>query len=325
MSILVTGTAGFIGSHVTTALLKRGETVIGVDNVNDYYDVNLKEARLAQLQKISNFHFYRKDLADKKNIDLLLSAHPEIDRVIHLAAQAGVRYSLMNPHAYLEANIHGHLNILELCRHLPNFKHLVYASSSSVYGSNQKLPFSILDPVEKPISIYAATKRSCELMSHTYSHLFQIPTTGLRFFTVYGPWGRPDMSAFIFTKAILDGTPLPVFNQGEMRRNFTYIDDIVKGTIACLDKPCQTNLARVYNIGNNKSEHLLDFIGVLEKELGKKAKIDFQPIQPGDVKETIADISETTRDFGFMPTTHIETGLKNFVHWYRSFYATIPA
>lgn len=320
MTILVTGAAGFIGYHVSKQLLERNETVIGVDNLNDYYDPLLKKARLEQLLPHQNFTFYPIDIANKSEVEKLVQTHGDIDRIIHLAAQAGVRYSLTNPFAYSEANVVGHLTILEACRKL-NLQHLVYASSSSVYGANQKLPFSVLDAVDQPISLYAATKRCCELMSYTYSHLYGIPATGLRFFTVYGPWGRPDMSAFLFTKAILADQEIPVFNQGDMRRNFTYIDDIVAGTIGCLDTPPNKNLLhRVYNIGNNRSEPLMDFIHTLETAIGKKAQIRFEPMQPGDVKETIADISDTTRDFGFLPKTNIAEGLNNFVTWYRSFY-----
>lgn len=336
MTILVTGAAGFIGYHICQRLLQREEQVIGVDNLNDYYDVRLKLARLEQIQTDKNFQFYQLDTANKADIESLANRHPNINRIVHLAAQAGVRYSLVNPYAYVDANVLGYLTILELCRKLP-IEHLVYASSSSVYGANHKLPFSIQDPVNHPISLYAATKRTCELMSYTYSHLFKVPTTGLRFFTVYGPWGRPDMSAFIFTKAILQEEEIPVFNHGNMRRNFTYIDDIAKGTIACLDgipllklnpevheenavdnEP--SSLHRIYNLGNNRSENLMDFIHSLENLIGKKAKIRFEPMQPGDVKETIADITESTRDFGFLPKTNIEEGLKHFVTWYRSFY-----
>jgi UDP-glucuronate 4-epimerase len=335
MTILVTGAAGFIGYHACQTLLSRGEKVIGVDNLNDYYDVRLKQARLEQLQANKHFEFYLINIADRAAVENLVKEHSDISRIIHLAAQAGVRYSLINPYAYSEANVLGHLTILEACRRLPKLKHLVYASSSSVYGANQKLPFSVSDPVEQPISLYAATKRSCELMSYTYSHLFQIPATGLRFFTVYGPWGRPDMSAFIFTKAILTGQVIPVFNHGDMRRNFTYVDDIVQGTLACLDNPGSCSIPqatsqealsssrpphRVYNIGNNKSEPLMNFIHTLENIIGKKANIQFEDMQPGDVKETIADISDTTRDFGFLPKTNIEEGLQNFVSWYRGFY-----
>ncbi|HXH54146.1 MAG TPA: NAD-dependent epimerase/dehydratase family protein [Gammaproteobacteria bacterium] len=323
MTILVTGAAGFIGYHVCQKLLQRQEKVIGIDNLNHYYDVRLKEARLAELQTQPHFKFYKIDIANKTEFDDFIKENPHITQIVHLAAQAGVRYSLTNPFAYTEANVVGHLAILEACRTLP-IKHLVYASSSSVYGANQKLPFSVNDPVDQPISLYAATKRSAELMSYTYSHLFGLPATGLRFFTVYGPWGRPDMSAFIFTDAIFKNQEIPVFNQGDMRRNFTYIDDIVAGTISCLDKPPSPPLHevphRVYNIGNNRSESLMGFIQTLENIIGQKAKIRFEPMQPGDVKETIADISDTTRDFGFLPKTHIEEGLTNFVSWYRNYY-----
>jgi UDP-glucuronate 4-epimerase len=319
--VLVTGSAGFIGYHVCEYLLKRQETVIGIDNLNDYYDPNLKKARLKILQAYKNFHFEPLDLSDRKAMSQFTDKHPNIERIVHLAAQAGVRYSLQNPFAYTDANIQGHLAILEACRKLP-LKHLVYASSSSVYGTNEKLPFAIEDPVDTPMSLYAVTKRSCELMSFCYSHLFQIPSTGLRFFTVYGPWGRPDMSAFIFTRAIFENQEIPVFNYGDMRRNFTYIDDIVQGTIACLDAPPvpKTVQHRLYNIGNDRSESLMDFIHTLEKITGKKANINLMPIQPGDVKETIADITNTTQDFGFQPKTNIEEGLTHFVHWYREFY-----
>lgn len=331
MTILVTGNAGFIGFHVAEKLLQRGENVIGIDNLNDYYDVTLKRARLNALSKSPKFTFYQINIAEPKAVDHIIKKHPEIDRIVHLAAQAGVRYSLTHPHLYTEANVVGHLAILEACRLLPNLKHLVYASSSSVYGSNQKLPFSVSDPVDHPISLYAATKRTCELMSYTYGHLFGIKSTGLRFFTVYGPWGRPDMSAFLFTKAILAGQEISVFNHGDMRRNFTYIDDIVAGTIACLDNPTEINasissnttssrLSRIYNIGNNQSEALMDFIHTLEDIIGKKARIRFEEMQPGDVKETIADIADTTKDFGFLPKTNIQEGLKSFVKWYRDYY-----
>lgn len=320
MTTLVTGAAGFIGYHTCQHLLQRGERVIGIDNLNNYYDVRLKEARLSKLQTHAHFSFEKLNINNKEIIQSLIAQYPDIDQIVHLAAQAGVRYSLTNPFAYADSNLMGHLTILELARALPKLKNLVYASSSSVYGANQKLPFSIKDPVDYPISLYAATKRSCELMSYTYSHLFGIPIIGLRFFTVYGPWGRPDMSAFIFTKSILAGEEIPVFNHGDMRRNFTYIDDIVQGVIRSLDLPLPAT-HRLYNIGNNRSESLMHFINVLEQHLGKKALIRFKPLQPGDVKETIADITETTRDFGFMPKTHIEEGLKNFVSWYKEFYA----
>lgn len=321
MTTLITGAAGFIGSHVAHALLARGEEVIGLDSLNTYYDVKLKQARLANLAAQPGFSFHKVNIAEQESLNAVMSKHKDIDRIVHLAAQAGVRYSLTNPEAYAEANMVGHLNMLEAARALPNLQHMVYASSSSVYGANEKLPFSVSDPVDRPISLYAATKRSAELMSHTYSHLFEMPLTGLRFFTVYGPWGRPDMSAFIFTKAILEDQELPVFNHGKMRRNFTYIDDIVLGTIGCLDNPAVNGPKhRLYNIGNNKSEELMHFIEVLEQTIGKKAKLKLEPMQPGDVKETIADITDTTRDFDFKPRTDIEQGLANFVNWYRKYH-----
>lgn len=323
MPILVTGAAGFIGYHVCHHLLQRDEHVIGIDNLNDYYDVRLKKARLERLQAKPHFEFFQMDIANHSAIKDFVEKYPNIDRIIHLAAQAGVRHSLTHPYAYTEANVVGHLAILEACRSLP-IKHLVYASSSSVYGANQKLPFSIQDPVDHPISLYAATKRSGELMAYTYSHLFNIPATGLRFFTVYGPWGRPDMSAFLFTDSIFHDREIAVFNYGDMRRNFTYIDDIVQGVIACLDHlpTLHPNVVphRIYNIGNNRSEHLMNFIRTLENIIGKKAKIRFEPLQPGDVKETIADITQSTRDFKFLPRTNIEEGLKHFVKWYKEFY-----
>lgn len=324
MTILVTGVAGFIGFHACQRFLEKGEKVIGIDNLNPYYDVTLKQARLAKLKEHENFIFYQISIENQKAMEQLASSHPDIDYVVHLAAQAGVRYSLTQPYAYGQANLMGHLTILEFCRNLPKCKHLVYASSSSVYGSNKKLPFSVKDRTDSPISLYAATKKSCELMSHSYSHLFEIPITGLRFFTVYGPWGRPDMSAFIFTKAILSGTEMPVFNFGKMRRNFTFINDIVDGTIACLEKPPMPDengvKHKVYNIGNNRSEELMDFIKTLEELLGKKANIKFEPLQAGDVVETIADISDSTKDFGFTPKTNMKKGLKTFINWYRKYY-----
>lgn len=329
MKILVTGVAGFIGFHLASELLNKGHDVIGLDNLNNYYSIALKESRLAALKDSykNKFTFERLDLADRNIIDDFAKSYDEITHIVHLAAQAGVRYSIKNPHAYLDSNLAGHLNILEICRRLPNLEHLVYASSSSVYGSNSKLPFSVDDPVEHPISLYAATKRSCELMSHTYSHLYKIPSTGLRFFTVYGPWGRPDMSAFIFTKAIFAGEPIEVFNNGDMRRNFTYISDVVAGTSNCLfqspvikmklsDLVCH----KVYNIGNNRSEKLMDFINTLENLIGKKANIKFLPMQAGDVKETVADIVATTKDFNFKPEINIQQGLENFILWFKEYY-----
>ena len=324
MTVLVTGAAGFIGFHTARALLARGVGVVGIDNVNDYYDPALKEARLAILQESDAFDFQRADIADKDAIFALTSRRSDIDRVVHLAAQAGVRYSLINPYAYMRTNLEGHVVLMEACRELPNLRHFVYASSSSVYGANTKLPFSVSDPVEHPVSLYAATKRSMELLSESYARMFALPLTGLRFFTVYGPWGRPDMAAFIFTKKILAGEPIPVFNNGDMRRDFTFVDDIVQGVIGCLDGPADLvdgkSPHRVYNIGNNASENLMDFIAILEQALGRKAEIDFQPMQPGDVRETYADIEATRRDFGFEPTISIAEGIPRFIEWYREFY-----
>ena len=326
MAVLVTGAAGFIGYHVSAALLARGESVVGVDMVNDYYDVALKEARLAELTKQSNFNFSfeRIDIAEQ---DALADAcgGAGIDRVVHLAAQAGVRHSLSHPFDYQRGNLEGHLRILEFCRGLDRFTHLVYASSSSVYGGNKKLPFSEADRVDVPVSLYAATKKAGELMSHSYSHLYRIPITGLRFFTVYGPWGRPDMAAWLFVRAILAGEPIKVFNNGDMMRDFTYIDDIVAGVLAVLDQPPQegdgeTPPHQVFNIGNNRSEKLMRFIGLIEDALGAKAEIDFMPMQEGDVKETYADIEAIRNAVGFSPTTTIEQGIPKFIAWYRDYH-----
>ena len=324
MTVLVTGAAGFIGFHTCRALLDRGDSVIGVDDVNDYYDLTLKEARLAVLGERSGFHFERLDIAERAEMDLLTDRHPHIDRVVHLAAQAGVRYSLINPYAYLRTNVDGQLMVLEACRRLKGIKHLVFASSSSVYGGNTEMPFTTDCRVDTPLSLYAATKRSAELMVHTYAHLYRLPSTGLRFFTVYGPWGRPDMAAFIFTRKILAGEPIPVFNHGEMRRDFTYIDDIVSGIIACLDHPPADGGAtppyRLYNIGNSRTESLMRFIGLIETALGRKADIQFLPMQPGDVKETYSDISPMQRDFGYSPATTIDDGIPRFIEWYRDYH-----
>lgn len=322
--ILVTGAAGFIGFHTALKLLQAGKPVIGVDNLNDYYDVSLKEARLQELDNFQNFQFIKEDIANKEGMEKIWSQYGPFKEVIHLAAQAGVRYSLKDPYAYVNSNVLGHLTILEMCRHTEGFKHLVYASSSSVYGGNDELPYRVEDRVDKPISLYAATKRSDELMSHSYSHLYNIPQTGLRFFTVYGPWGRPDMSPIIFAKAITAGEKVPVFNNGNMKRDFTYIDDIVSGVLSVLEIPPQkeNNSAphRVLNIGNTKSEKLMDFIAVIEKAIGRKADIEFMPMQPGDVKETYADVAETTRLSGYAPTTSIEDGIPRFVEWFKEFY-----
>lgn len=331
--VLVTGAAGFIGFHLSKRLLERGDRVVGLDNLNDYYAVSLKEARLNQLTGKENFTFTRLDLADRAGMTELF-ARQRFDVVINLAAQAGVRYSLINPHAYVEANLVGFMNILEGCRHHA-VGHLVYASSSSVYGANTSMPFSVHDNVDHPVSLYAASKKANELMAHTYSHLYRLPTTGLRFFTVYGPWGRPDMALFLFTKAILAGKPIDVFNHGRMRRDFTYIDDIVEGVIRVVDRPAQPDPAwsgekpdpgtstapyRVYNIGNHNPVELMYLIEVLEEALGRKAQKNLLPIQPGDVPATYADVEDLVRDVGFKPDTSIEEGVKRFVAWYREYY-----
>jgi UDP-glucuronate 4-epimerase len=324
MAVLVTGAAGFIGFHTSAALLARGETVIGIDNLNPYYAVSLKEARLAQLMPQRGFAFHRLDIAERGAVTALVQQHPEIDRIVHLAAQAGVRHSLVDPHAYVRANIEGQLEILEACRRLPRLAHLVFASSSSVYGGNTKLPFAITDPVDTPQSLYAASKKADELMSYCYAHLYRLPSTGLRFFTVYGPWGRPDMAAWLFTEAILKGEPIRVFNNGKMRRDFTYIDDIVAGVLAALDRPPpdpgKEPPYRLYNLGNHRSEELKRFIAVLEAAIGRKAVMEFAPLQPGDVPATYADIVDSTRDLGFMPTTSIDEGVPRFVDWYRRYH-----
>ncbi len=324
MTVLVTGSAGFIGFNTSLALLERGQRVIGVDNLNDYYDVGLKRARLEILGAKDGFEFRHLDISDRDAVGSVVDDHPGITGVVHLAAQAGVRYSLTNPHAYTRSNVEGHLVILEACRRLQSLEHLVYASSSSVYGANEKLPFSTADRVDRPLSLYAATKKAGEAISYSYSSLYRLPQTGLRFFTVYGPWGRPDMAAFIFVKKILAGEPIQVFNHGDMRRDFTYIDDIVSGLLGCLDNPPEKDAEapphRVYNIGNHRSEKLMDYIAVIEETIGMKAEIEFLPMQPGDVKETYADISDTRRDFGFEPKTSIREGVPRFVEWYRRYY-----
>ncbi|MDW7617106.1 NAD-dependent epimerase [Peribacillus simplex] len=332
MNILVTGAAGFIGFHLTKRLLTLDINVIGVDNINDYYDVILKNNRLKILKENPDFEFHKLDLSNKEKLNQLFKDRT-IDIVINLAAQAGVRYSIENPDSYVNSNLVGFVNILEVCRQ-NNVKHLIYASSSSVYGANTNIPFSTKDPVDHPVSLYAATKKSNELMAHTYSHLYNIPTTGLRFFTVYGPWGRPDMAYYSFTKNIIEEKTIKVFNNGDMRRDFTYIDDIVEGIIRLLDKPPVYNTGwdrahpdpsssyapyKIYNIGNNKPIKLMDFIITLEKLIGKKAKIEFLPMQPGDVKETYADIADLHADVGFYPSTTIEEGLTHFVNWYKKY------
>jgi UDP-glucuronate 4-epimerase len=318
MSILLTGVAGFIGFHVAKALLARGDRVVGVDNLNDYYDVSLKKARLAELRASPNFGFTKLDVADREGVLDLVERHRDLRSIIHLAAQAGVRYSLENPYAYVEANVMGTLVMLEAARRIDRLTAITYASSSSVYGANRKQPFSVEDRVDQPVSLYAATKRSSELAAYTYSHLYGLPATGLRFFTVYGPWGRPDMAAYLFTRAILAGEPIKVFNEGRMARDFTYIDDIVAGTIAAHDRaPSGEVPHRIYNLGNHRPEKLLDFIAALERALGRTATKVLLPLQPGDVPESFADIEASRRDLGFEPRTSIEEGLARFVEWYK--------
>jgi UDP-glucuronate 4-epimerase len=330
---LVTGAAGFIGSALCIRLLERGDEVVGIDNLNDYYDVNLKLARLERLRGYERFKFIKLEIADKQAVENLF-AREKVQRVMQMAAQAGVRYSITNPHAYIDSNIVGFINILEGCRHNA-VEHLAYASSSSVYGANTKMPFSIHDNVDHPVSLYAASKKANELMAHTYSHLYHLPTTGLRFFTVYGPWGRPDMSLFMFTRNIIEGKPIDVFNYGNHRRDFTYIDDIVEGVIRVIDKSAQVNPGwagenpdpgtsmapyRLYNIGNNNPVHLLKFIETLEKCLGKEAIKNMLPLQSGDVPDTYADVSDLVNDLGYKPATLLEDGINNFVKWYKDFY-----
>lgn len=334
MRILVTGTAGFIGSTLAMRLLERGDEVIGIDNLNDYYDVKLKEARLARIKSHAGFTEVRVNIEDRQAIESCFKCY-QPQRVVNLAAQAGVRYSLQNPHAYIDANIVGFMNILEGCRH-NKVEHLVYASSSSVYGANTRMPFSVHHNVDHPVSLYAATKKANELMAHTYSHLYGLPTTGLRFFTVYGPWGRPDMSLFLFTKAIFEGNPIDVFNFGKHKRDFTYIDDIVEGVIRTLDNVAKPNPSwssddpdsatsnspyRIYNIGNNQPVELMYFIETLEKAVGKEAKKNFLPLQLGDVPATYADVDALKTDVGFKPKMPIEEGIRRFVEWYRQYYA----
>lgn len=326
MAVLLTGAAGFIGSHVGLALLSEGRPVIGLDNLNDYYDPALKQARLARLEASAGFSFHKVDVADREAVLALATQHPEIDVIVHLAAQAGVRHSLKDPYSYVRANVDGHLVLMELARCLPHLEYFVYASSSSVYGGNKKAPYAVEDRVDQPLSLYAATKRAGELMSQTYAHLYGLPMTGLRFFTVYGPWGRPDMAAYIFTKAILEGRAIPVFNFGRMRRDFTYIDDIVAGVLAaCRQPPIPTGEEngaphRLYNLGNSRSEPLEHFIAVLEQACGREAIKDYQPLQPGDVAETFADITRSQADLGFTPKMTIEEGLPRFVAWFRDYH-----
>ena len=333
MKILVTGAAGFIGFYIARVLCERGDEVTGIDNLNDYYDVGLKQARLDQLTDHENFTFANIDIADRVAIDQLYTGS-NLQRVVHLAGQAGVRYSLENPHAYVDSNLVGFMNLLEAARQ-NGIEHFVYASSSSVYGANRSMPFKTSDNVDHPVSLYAATKKSNELMAHSYSHLYQLPTTGLRFFTVYGPWGRPDMSPFLFAKAIISGQPIKVFNYGQHRRDFTYIDDIVEGSIRCLDRIPQGNPDwsgllpdpassyapwKIYNIGNSQPVELLRYIELMEQAFGKTTKKDLLPLQPGDVEHTYADISALQEDLGYSPKVSIEAGLQRFADWYRSYY-----
>ena len=333
MKIMVTGTAGFIGNHLALRLLERGDEVIGIDNLNDYYDVSLKIDRLARIKDHPNFTDVRLDIADRAGMEEVFKKH-QPQKVVNLAAQAGVRYSLQNPHAYIDSNIVGFINILEGCRH-HNVEHLVYASSSSVYGANESMPFSVHDNVDHPLSLYAASKKANELMAHTYSNLYSLPTTGLRFFTVYGPWGRPDMALFLFTKAILSGEKIDVFNYGKHRRDFTYIDDIVEGVIRTLDHNAQPNPDwsglkpdpgtskapwRVYNIGNQQPVELMAYIETLERFLGKTAEKNLLPLQPGDVPDAYADVEALVTDVGYKPNTSIEQGIERFVSWYRDYY-----
>ncbi len=333
--ILVTGTAGFIGSHVAHRLLARGERIVGLDNLNDYYDVSLKKARLARLEQQSDYQHVHADLADRDAMERVFEQHRPA-RVVHLAAQAGVRYAATNPHAYTRSNVTGFLHVLEGCRHFP-VEHLVYASTSSVYGANTRMPFSEHHPTEHPLTLYAATKKTNEMMAHSYSHLYAIPATGLRFFTVYGPWGRPDMALFLFTRAILAGEPIKVFNHGHHKRSFTYIDDIVEGVVRTLDKPATANSDwtgdtpdpasssaphRLFNIGNEQPVELLRYIEVLEKCLGRKARMDMMPLQPGDVPDTEADVTELKTNVGYQPVVSVEEGVARFVDWYRDYYQT---
>lgn len=333
MKVLVTGAAGFIGFHLSNRLLADGHTVFGIDNLNDYYDVNLKLSRLAILQEQNNFSFLKSGLEEREKVtEAFKDFQPQV--VVNLAAQAGVRYSLKNPHAYIDSNIVGFTNILEACRH-NKVEQLIYASSSSVYGANKTMPFSVHDNVDHPVSLYAATKKANELMAHTYSHLYGLPTTGLRFFTVYGPWGRPDMALFLFTKAIIEGRPIQVFNNGNMMRDFTYVDDIVEGIVRLVHKKAEPNENwsghnpdpgtsyapyKVYNIGNNNPVKLMDFITAIEEKLGTEAQKEFLPLQAGDVPETYADVTDLMNDVGFKPNTSIKQGIGNFIDWYKNYY-----
>ena len=323
MTVLVTGAAGFIGMHVSQALLAAGETVVGIDNLNRYYDGTLKDARLAILEADERFRFLKIDIADREALFAALNKIPDITKVVHLAAQAGVRHSITHPFDYTDANITGFLTILEYCRYQKGLEHLVFASSSSVYGHNKELPYSVGQVTDRPISLYAASKKANELMAYSYAHLYGLPTTGLRFFTVYGPWGRPDMAYWSFTEKILKGEAIQLFNHGHVKRDFTYIDDVVSGIMAVLAKPPVAGAGeppyRLYNLGNNRAESLLDFVAILEKALGKKALREMQPMQAGDVKETFADIDPIRRDMGYEPKTALDVGLPKFVKWYKDY------
>lgn len=324
MTVLVTGSAGFIGYHTCTALLERGERVVGVDDLNDYYEVSLKRSRLSNLEAHKGFAFHHANIVDREAVAEIGRRHPDVTKIIHLAAQAGVRYSLENPYAYVQTNVVGQLTILEFARRIDALEHFVYASSSSVYGGNKELPFAVSDRVDTPISLYAATKRTDELMGYCYSHLYRIPATGLRFFTVYGPWGRPDMAAFKFAKAIFENRPISVFNNGDMKRDFTYIDDAVTGVVAALDSiPADQATApphKIYNLGNNHPEDLTHFIAIIEKAIERKAELRLEPMQPGDVRETYADISDAERDLGYRPRISIDEGIPRFIEWFRDYY-----
>ncbi|MEJ0070451.1 MAG: NAD-dependent epimerase/dehydratase family protein [Pseudomonadota bacterium] len=325
MTVLVTGAAGFIGYHTAAALLARGDAVVGIDDLNAYYDVRLKEARLARLTGQPGFSFHRVEIGDRAAVEAVFAQHPALTRIVHLAAQAGVRHSLVDPYSYVQSNLMGQVVLLEGARRLGKLGHFVYASSSSVYGANRKLPFAVDDRTDHPMSLYGATKKADELIVQSYSHLFRLPSTGLRFFTVYGPWGRPDMAAYLFTRAILAGEPIRLFNAGQMRRDFTYIDDIVHGVIAALDRPPPDGGPdlpphRVYNLGNHRAEELRDFIAAIERATNAKARLVEEPMQPGDVRETLADISASERDLGFHPRTSIDVGVPNFVAWYRQYH-----
>jgi UDP-glucuronate 4-epimerase len=326
MRVFLTGVAGFIGFHVASALLARGDQVVGVDNMNAYYDVKLKQARLQQLQGKHGFVFAEGDISDRQAMTTLGQRHPDITHVVHLAAQAGVRHSLTDPYTYITSNVMGQVVMLEMARSFRQLEHFVYASSSSVYGGNTKLPFSIEDETERPNSLYAATKKADELIGHTYAHLYDLPSTGLRFFTVYGPWGRPDMAAYLFTDAIVKGEPIKVFNDGNMWRDFTYIDDIVRGILAALSHaPSAKPRHGIYNLGNHRSEKLTDFISAIETSLGKKASYRFEPMQPGDVERTFADIEASRRDLGFEPRVPISEGIPKFVEWYKTYHRVWPS